>query len=118
MKIINITFTIIFALFAIVQYNDPDPWLWIILYAFVALVSALAVAGIYYKSWIYVGILACLIGMSILLPDFIDWIRNGAESITQSMKAEKPHIELTREFLGLFLCGLVLGFHLWSARKK
>ena len=55
--------------------------------------------------------------MGMLLPDFIDWIQNGAESITQSMKAEKPHIELTREFLGLLICALALGFHYRKAPK-
>lgn len=115
MRIINIILSILFVLFAIVQYNDPDPWLWILIYLFMALISGLAAANIY-PSWVIRGgMLGCVIGLGMLLPDFLDWLNTGAESITQSMKAEQPHIELTREFLGLLICALTLGFLLWQA---
>ena len=115
MKITNIILSILFVLFAIVQYNDPDPWLWIALYLFMALISGLAAANMY-PSWVIRGgMLGCVIGLGMLLPDFIDWLNTGAESITQSMKAEQPHIELTREFFGLLICALTLGFLLWQS---
>ncbi|MFT5800889.1 MAG: hypothetical protein ACI956_000694, partial [Nonlabens sp.] len=38
MKITNIILGILFAIFAAVQYNDPDSWNWILLYLFVAVV--------------------------------------------------------------------------------
>lgn len=117
MKIVNILLTLLFTLFAYFQYNDPDPWLWIAIYLFIALISGLAAAKIYPKWLIRMGLVGCIIGLGILLPDFLDWLSTGAESITQSMKAEKPHIELTREFLGLLLCGLILGMHLWQSGK-
>lgn len=118
MRITNIILTVLFVLFAIVQYNDPDPWLWIGIYLFMALLSGLASANMY-PFWILRGgLIACLIGLGILLPDFIDWLNTGAESITQSMKTEKPHIELTREFLGLIICALTLGFYLWQGENK
>ena len=118
MKIFNILLAIIFTIFALVQYNDPDPWKWIAAYMFVALISGLAANNIYPKWIIRGGIIAFLISLGILLPDFIDWINSGAESITQNRKAEKPQIELTREFLGLLLSVCVLGFHLWQGYKK
>lgn len=118
MRITNIVLSILFLLFAIVQYNDPDPWVWIGIYSFMALISGLAAVNIY-PSWILRGgILGCLIGLAILLPGFIDWLSTGAESITQSMKAEKPHIELTREFLGLLICAITLGFLLWQGERN
>jgi len=98
MKLVNIILALLFALFAIVQYNDPDPWLWMGIYAFIAIISGLAAAEIYPTWLIRIGLVGCVIGLGILLPDFIDWISGGAESITETMKAEKPHIELTREF--------------------
>ncbi len=117
MRIINIVLAILFTLFAVVQYNDPDPWLWIGIYLFMAIISGLA-AGNIYLSWILRGgIVGCLIGLGMLLPDFIDWLSTGAESITQSMEAEKPHIELTREFLGLLICTITLGFLLWQGER-
>jgi len=32
MKIFFATLASLFLLFAVVQYNDPDPWLWIAIY--------------------------------------------------------------------------------------
>ncbi len=116
MKIINGILAALFLLFAIVQYNDPDPWLWIALYGFVAIVSLMAVFKQYYRWVILGGIVVCLIGMLLLLPDFINWINTGAESITGSMKAESPHIELTREFLGLAVTLLALTWHYRKGR--
>jgi len=118
MRLVNIVLALLFALFAIVQYNDPDPWLWIGIYSFIAIISGLAVAEIYPTWIIRIGLAGCVIGLGILLPDFIDWMSAGAESITETMKAEKPHIELTREFLGLLLCALVMGLHLWQSEQK
>lgn len=118
MRITNIILSILFTIFAIVQYNDPDPWLWIVIYLFMALMAGLA-AGNIFPSWVLRGgMVGCLIGLAMLLPDFIDWLSTGAESITQSMKAEKPHIELTREFLGLLICAITLGFLLWQGERK
>lgn len=111
MKAFNLVLAILFLVFAIVQYNDPDPWLWIATYTFIAIISAMAAFGQYRKWMIGFGVGFCLIHFLFLLPDFVDWFSSGAESIVGSMKAEKPHIELTREFLGLGLCLLVLLFH-------
>ncbi len=118
MKIINLVLAILFLLFAIVQYNDPDPWLWIGLYSLVAIISAMAAWGRYLPWLINAAIAICAIWMALLLPDFISWVRGGMQSITGSMHAESPHIELTREFLGLVICGAALTFHLYKARQQ
>ena len=118
MKVVNITLSILFLLFAIVQYNDPDPWAWIGLYVYVALISAFAVFGKYNKWLMLAGLAVCVIWMLILVPDFINWVGMGMPTITGSMKAEAPHIELTREFLGLFVAGSALAFHYHQSKKK
>lgn len=118
MKIVNAILTILFLLFAAVQLNDPDPWLWVALYSYVAIISALAFFKNYNKYAILIGITVSGIWLINLLPDFITWIQGGAESIVDSMKAEKPHIELTREFLGLILVILVLAFQYRSFVKQ
>ena len=41
----------------------------------------------------------------------VDWVKKGMPSITGSMKAESPHVEYLREFLGLFIILLALLFH-------
>jgi len=111
MKITNIFLSLLFLLFAIVQYNDPDPWLWIALYSYIALISGMAVLNIRHKWMIGLGLIVCILWNLFLLPDFLIWLQAGAESIVEEMKAEKPHIELTREFLGLAICILALCFH-------
>lgn len=118
MRLVNIILALLFILFAAFQYNDPDPWLWIGVYAFIAIISGLAAAEIHPTWLIRIGLVGCVVGLGILLPDFMDWIAGGAESITQTMQAKKPHIELTREFLGLVICTLVMGFHLWQGERK
>ena len=75
MKLLNWLFTFLFLLFAYFQYNDPDPWLWIGLYVFIALISGMASFGIYKKWLIGLGIGICLAGLLLLLPDFIEWIQ-------------------------------------------
>lgn len=118
MKILNIILATLFLLFAVVQYNDPDPWGWMGLYALVAGVSAFAALGIYNRWVILAGLAICVVWLGFLIPEFIHWIQMGMPNIAGSMKAEEPHIEYTREFLGLFLCIIVLGFHYFKARKK
>ena len=118
MKITNIILTALFLLFAIVQFNDPDPYYWVAIYGAVALVSGFAVAGRYNKTAILVLAGICIIWMATLIPGVIDWIEKGMPSITGTMKAESPHIEYLREFLGLLLILLALIFHFFQARKK
>ena len=108
MKISRLIVSLIFVLFAYFQWNDPDPWLWIALYLTVAAVVGIAAFRAIPKTVIYVLSTLIVIWMISLLPDFIYWVQMGMPTIAASMKAEAPHIELTREFLGLLLCGLAV----------
>ena len=117
MKIINIILAVLFILFAIVQYNDPDPYRWIAFYGLVGLVSIFAIFGQYRRWVILAGLAIFIIEFVRLMPEFINWINMGAPKITGTMKTEEPHIELTREFLGLLICILALGYHYWQSIK-
>ena len=118
MKIVNGILTLIFILFAAVQINDPDPIQWIIIYGIVAVISGLAIVGKYNKSIILFVISVCIIWMATLIHGVVDWVNNGMPSITGAMKAESPHVEYLREFLGLLIALLVLIFHYFRAGKK
>ena len=112
-KTMHFSIATVFISFALMQYNDPDPLRWILMYGLVAVVCIYA--GLERKisqSIIKFGLVACGVWCMALLPEFYAWIHMGMPTITGSMKAEEPHIEYTREFLGLVLCGLVLGMHL------
>lgn len=117
MKIFNLILTALFVLFAVVQLNDPDPYLWVIIYGAVAVISGFAVVGKYNKTIILSIAGICVIWMATLIPGVIDWIDKGMPTITGSMKAESPHIEFVREFLGLLIILLALVFHYFQARK-
>lgn len=108
----------IFFVFAALQWNDPDPLIWIVcygtmavMYIFLALKNNLS----QYLAWIMS--IACSINMVILLPEISNWISEGSPSIVQSMKATIPTIEYTREFLGLFLCLISSVYDIWVFKK-
>lgn len=108
----------LFLLFALVQYNDPDGLLWGLAYLWVAGVTALP--SFHSKKWIMVASLVVfLIWTSFYLEDFVTWLSSGAPSITGTMKAETPAVELVREFLGLVLCDINLAVLMyWVLKKK
>lgn len=117
MKIINIILTALFALFAFFQWNDPDPWLWVSIYGLVAGISAAAIFQKRSKILIYVGIAICLLGLGLLFPELINWVKMGLPNIAESMKTEKLYIEFVREFFGLVIVLLALVFHWWQGKR-
>jgi hypothetical protein len=95
----------LFFLFAVVQWNDPDPVIWMIFYGVMSLIYILLALGKRFAFYLSVLMLiTCIIYMGFILPEIIKWIKDGMPSIVQSMKATIPSIEYTREFLGLLLC--------------
>lgn len=118
MKITNWILTALFAAFAFVQLNDPDPLKWIILYGGVAAISAMAALGKYNRYLLFAAMSVCLIWLLTLIPDIADWIRRGMPSIVGSMKAETPYVELAREFFGVVVCGGALVWHWVSGRRS
>lgn len=118
MKVFNLILALLFLSFAIVQYNDPDPFLWITIYGIVTVVCALAAFKKYYIPLILGGLAICTFELITTLPEFINWINMGMPNIARTMKAETPFVEFTREFLGLTLCVGTLIFQYIQARKS
>ncbi len=110
-KIIKVILAILFGIFAIVQYNDVDPWLWIAIYGFVSILFILNITG-WYNSRIILGLIIIAIGFSfVYVPGVIDYIQQGQpEVLIESMQAKKPYIEETREFGGIWLVILALTY--------
>ncbi|MCW5899659.1 MAG: transmembrane 220 family protein [Flavobacteriales bacterium] len=117
MRNLYIFLALLFAAFAALQYNDPDPLIWIPAYGVVALFFVLAARG-RLPRWPPIA-WAVLLGvwMLTMVPGFIEWVRMGTPTITGSMKAEEPHIELVREFLGLLVAVLALVFLIVRGRR-
>lgn len=111
MKALNIILGLLFALFAFFQYNDTDPYIWIPIYGYAAIVCFMAAAGRYNKWMILIGLIVYFIYMVSFIPGVESWFfEHDHENIAQSMKATKPWIEEAREFFGLLLLVLAMIF--------
>jgi hypothetical protein len=107
MKIVNIIFILFFLFSAIVQYNDPDPYVWMPIYLVGALICYQgARKKVHYSLCMPALMLYCGYALYLFFAQdgVLAWItQHNAENITQSMKAETPWIEETREFFGLLI---------------
>jgi len=107
LTILNIIFLIAFLLFAYVNLNDNDAWLWVTIYMVAAVCCGLAAFKKYYPAVYLVAVAFYLIyAVQLFLSKdgVLDWIRKyKAPSIVESMQATKPYIEKTREFFGLLI---------------
>jgi len=110
MKYVYLLLAVIFALFAYWQFNDPDPWLWVPTYGWVAVLCGMAAAGRFHKVLLIATAVVLGGWMLTMVPGFVDWISMGAPTITGSMKAESPYVELVREFLGLMIAVVAVVF--------
>jgi hypothetical protein len=118
MRVIALSIAALFALSAALQLNDPDPVLWIAVYVAVALLWGMAAFGRFYRPFTVVLLLVLTVWMLTFVPDFVEWVQMGMPTIVGSMKAEEPHIELVREFGGLFLAVASLVYLLRIGRHK
>ena len=119
-KIIHAILVLLFILFAGVQINDPDPLGWILIYLGVSVSIILYMLNKDISIIPLAGGVISIVGMILLIPDFIVWLQEGAPTITGSMKATEPHIELTREFLGFIIAAIAYFsyFYLMYRRTK
>ena len=122
LKLFNIFFCIVFILFAAVQYNDPDPYVWMPIYLYAAVLCWLAFRNKYFPGAYLLGIAVYAVYAIYKFFDqngVWDWITKHHEAnIASTMKAEQPWIEETREFFGLLILIVVLLINYIYARKK
>lgn len=123
MKIFNIIWCILFIIFAGLQYNDPDPYVWMPIYLYGAACCALAAMGKFYRRAYIIGIIIYFCYAVYKFFDqngVLDWAtRHHGENIAETMKASQPWIEETREFFGLFILITVLAInYIYTGRKK
>lgn len=123
MKILNVIFIIVFVLSAALQYNDPDPYIWVPIYLYGAFLCYKAYQKKYTPLLYIIGLVTYTAYAAYLFFDkqgVLSWANeHNAESITQSMKATKPWIEETREFGGLLLLIIALVVNMvWLGKSK
>lgn len=121
MKIFNWTMAIVFVVFALLQFNDPDPYLWIPVYGYTALVCILNAKNKFDSFANYGLIIFCFIygiKLTIGTDGVFSWLsEHEAENLVQSMKATKPWIENTREFGGLLIIAVTALINIIKNKK-
>jgi hypothetical protein len=119
MKWIQYFLGALFILFAVVQYNDPDPFLWIVIYGIVGIVCVLKGLGWFPKSTVMLFLIAMVLYTLLHLPYVVEWltIENSGDLIS-GMSDDKPYIEGTREFFGLLMADITLAYLLFFKKKS
>jgi hypothetical protein len=118
--IINVIFCLSFIAFAYVNLNDPDAFLWVTIYMVAAILCGLAAFSLYYYTAYLVASAFYLVYAAILFfgnDGVLDWIiKYKSPSIVETMQAEKPYIEKTREFFGLLIACAALAINYFFSR--
>lgn len=106
-QVIGIVLVLLFIAFAAVQYNDPDPWVWIAIYGGAA---ALIGASTFRRLPMAVSLLPMLgaiVGAIWLWPDAYVGLAGKMDS--------RPGVELARESLGLVIVAVACAYVLWRS---
>ncbi|WP_282134123.1 transmembrane 220 family protein [Seonamhaeicola maritimus] len=112
-KTINIILGIIFILFAVMQINDPDGWLWFVIYIVVAAICLYSIFKSIPKPALWIIILALLAYCGFHFSLFMDYLQtDNKEELFGEMVYEKPYLEGTREFLGLLIAAFGVMYQL------
>lgn len=116
MKYVFLAFSLIFVIFAALQLNDPDPYLWAPLYVIPAILCFLAFRGVY---WFYSSTAAAVgyfIYAIVLFPTSVStWI--GQEEKATGLQMNVPFVEEARESLGLMICVIAFILIIFQAIK-
>lgn len=123
MKAINLFFILLFVFSAALQYNDPDPYIWMPIYLYGAFLCYRALQKKYTPALYIIGLIVYICYAIYLFFDktgVLSWVNKyDAENLVQSMKTTKPWIEETREFFGLLLliAALIVNM-IWLSKNK
>lgn len=96
MKYFSLFFALMYVYFIAVQYNDPDPLVWMGIYGFALVISLLA---FFKKGNTIISVLAII---AYIIGAFFQWPQQY-EGISMPME-HSMNIEEARESLGLAIC--------------
>jgi len=111
-KSLGFLFAALFIISSVLQYNDPDPYVWMVIWGIAGLISlGFALNKIPYQIPLVAGVLA-FIGFFYSYPEKFEGFEIGAGDI--------KNVEEGREAFGLLIIGIVVltfAVRLWYARK-
>lgn len=116
MRIFAGIWAVLFAVFVVLQYNDPDPMQWMFIYGTATAVCAAYALGHPLRGTALAAAGVALVWGLLLIPDFAGKV--VPSDMFQSMKAERPEIEEEREAGGLFLVTGVMAILVAAQRRK
>ncbi len=120
MKALHITLAILFLAFTIVQFNDPDPFLWIMIYGSMIAVCAMAAYKMFFPKLLLLQGGIYLVYCAFLWSGVSQWFASDDKSMLfdDIAKMQYPYIEESREFLGLVICLVVIALYLWMSLRS
>lgn len=117
-RIISILLFVLFALFASLQFNDPDPGLWVPIYGIPAIVCLLNAFGVYHRFTVLALMIILVIYSLSYLPSIFEWLQSPRKGeVFGAMHPDRMYIEESREFLGLLIAFFGL-FYVFRTRRK
>jgi hypothetical protein len=118
MKFFAGIFILIFIVFAILQWNDPDPWFWIPAYLLSAYTAYAAFRNYYNPMLLMVMVMGYFIAAIALFPEgsISEWLHQEDQAASLEMKM--PFVEEARESLGLMICFVVNLIFMLVGMKK
>jgi hypothetical protein len=120
LKILDGFLTLMFVAFAAVQYNDPDPGLWMLVYGSMAVACAAAILNKFSPALMIPMAGGYLILSALHVDGMLTWLSspNRKMLFDNIAKMQYPYIEEAREFLGLLICLAVLLYLFFRHRNK
>ena len=110
-KVLGGIFTLLFIYAAVVQFNDPDSWLWIGLYILAAIASVLFMLKKLSKVFsLTLALLFAVLAVVHWPPEF--------EGVALQDGMKTLNIELARESLGMGIACVVMVIYSLLIRKK
>ncbi|MDH3747546.1 MAG: transmembrane 220 family protein [Gammaproteobacteria bacterium] len=110
MKALHFILAALFLYMAYLQFNDPDPLYWIIIYAGTAAIALAMGLDRSSDFWTTILIGATAAGMIITTPSVAEFIAAGDFTAIGDMD-RAPYVEPAREFGGLLLALVLLLYY-------
>lgn len=105
-KILGVFFGLVFISFAVVQYNDPDPALWVTIYGIAAALSIAAGFGKISDTVLAVACVIFAVGVIYWWPEQFEGVGDSMRDATTGLLIR--NVEEGRESLGLALCSIAM----------
>lgn len=117
-KILSWTFVFCFTVFALLQVNDPDPWIWVPAYLLSAYTAYCSTRDYYNPMLLIILLAGYALGAVMCFPEgpADSWLHAAPQDGNLSMAT--PFNEEARETMGLLICMAVNLVYLFLGMKK